>query len=93
MPLGNAAGLPYDVASQDRTLDLALRMLEEAPGPRTTVVNPLGWPGPVGWRRDYLNLAALSAEGIAERRAENERAREIAQALRDAALAGDQAAK
>ena len=93
VPLGNAAGLPYDVASQDRTLDLALRMLEEAPGPRTTVVNPLGWPGPVGWRGDYLNLAALSAEGIAERRAENERAREIAQALRDAALAGDQAAK
>jgi hypothetical protein len=92
-PLGNAAGLPYDVASQDRALELALRVLEEAPGPRTTVVNPLKWPGPAGWRRDYLNLAALSPQEIAERRAENERAREIAQNVRDAALARDQAAK
>lgn len=93
VPLGNAAGLPHDVGSQDRTLELALRILEEAAGPRTTVINPLGWRGPAGWRRDYLNLAALSAQDVAQRRAENERARAIAQALRDAALNGDQAAK
>jgi hypothetical protein len=92
VPLGNAAGLPYDVASQDQTLELALWALEEAAGPRTTVVNPIEWPA-VGWRRDYLNLAALSPQDIAERRAENERAREIAQSVRDGTLAGDQAAK
>lgn len=92
VPLGNAAGLPDDQASQDRTLELALRTLETAPGPRTTVVNPLVWPA-AGWRRDYRNLAALSPQDIAQRRAENERAREIAQAVRDAALKGDQAAK
>ncbi|MBU1378930.1 MAG: glycine reductase [Alphaproteobacteria bacterium] len=93
VPLGNAAGLPYDVVSQDRTLALALRTLEAATGPRITVRNPLVWPGPAGWRRDYLNLATLSPATIAERRAENERAREVAQAVRDATLAGDQAAK
>jgi D-proline reductase (dithiol) PrdB len=89
VPLGNAAGRPYDVAAQDQTLALALRTLEEASEPRTTVLNPLQWLGPTGWRRDYLNLAALSPQEIAGRRAENERAREIAQGVRDATLARD----
>ena len=31
-PLGNSAGKPHDVASQDQTLELALRLLESAPG-------------------------------------------------------------
>ena len=42
-PLGNSAGKPHDVASQDRTLELALRVLEAAPGPRTTMQSPLRW--------------------------------------------------
>ena len=40
-PLGNAAGRPHDPASQAATLDLALRVLETAPAPRTTVQSPL----------------------------------------------------
>src|ERR1700757_1981071 len=36
-PLGNSAGKPHDFASQDRTLELALQVLETAPGPRTTM--------------------------------------------------------
>ena len=47
-PLGNAAGPPRDVAAQDATLGLALDLLESAAGPRTTVRNPLRWPGPPG---------------------------------------------
>src|SRR5262249_27251051 len=35
-PLGNAAGRPKDPESQALTLDLALRLLEHAPGPRTS---------------------------------------------------------
>ena len=35
-PLGNSAGKPHDVGSQDQTLELALRLLETAPGPQTT---------------------------------------------------------
>ena len=88
VPLGNAAGLPYDVDSQDRTLGLALGLLEDAVGPRTTAVNPLTWPTP-GWRRDYMNLDALSPEEIARRRAENERAKAVAQGLRDRTLGGE----
>jgi D-proline reductase (dithiol) PrdB len=87
VPLGNAAGLPYDVASQDATLEAALALLESAHEPRTTVQNPVAWPTP-GWKRDYLNLDALSPEEIARRRAENDRAREVGKAMRDATLAG-----
>jgi hypothetical protein len=86
-PLGNTAGRPYDPASQAATLDLALRVLESAPGPRTTVQNPLRWPGPVSWRDDYLNLAALSPEEVARQRAANDRIKQVAQAVRDATLA------
>jgi hypothetical protein len=42
-PLGNSAGRPFDTASQDSTLALALRVLEFAPAPRTGVQNPLRW--------------------------------------------------
>ena len=86
-PLGNSAGRPYDFVSQDATLALALRLLESAPGPRTTIQNPLKWPGPASWHIDYLNLDALSAEEIARRRAANDRIKQVAQGVRDATLA------
>lgn len=86
VPLGNAAGLPNDPASQDRTLALALELLETAAAPRTTVTNPLIWPGPPGWRRDYMNLAALPPEELAARRAENDRSKAVAQSVRAGTL-------
>ena len=86
VPLGNAAGLPFDVASQDATLALALRMLDTATGPRTTVWNPLKWPGAPGWRRDYFNLAGLTAEDLARERHLNDQLKDVAQGVRDAAL-------
>ena len=86
LPLGNAAGLPHDTASQDRTLELALGLFETATEPRTTLNNPMQWPGPPGWRRDYMNLAALTPEEIAQERALNDASREIASALRDVML-------
>jgi len=85
VPLGNAAGLPGDVASQDLVLELALRLLEEAVAPRTTVQSPLVWPV-AGWKRDYMNLDVLTPGEIARRRAENEAARETAEAVRAATL-------
>ncbi len=85
VPLGNAAGLPYDVESQDDTLEWALKLLESAPGPRTTLQNPLHWPGP--WRTDYMNLDALSPEDIAQFRAENDQLKQVAHAVRNATLA------
>jgi hypothetical protein len=85
-PLGSAAGRPGDPASQDATLELALRVLESAPAARTTVQSPLRWSGPAQWRLDYMNVARLGADEIARRRAENDRIKAVAQSVRDATL-------
>ncbi len=82
-PLGNAAGLPHDGASQDRTLQMALDLLESADGPRTTMHSPLVWPGPADWREDYSNPKKLSEEEIARRRHEFDRAKAAAKAKRE----------
>lgn len=82
-PLGNAAGRPRDRASQTLTLDLALTLLERAPAPRTTVQSPLVWSSDPDWKLDYCNIERLSAEQIRRRRAEFDRQKTIAQAIRD----------
>ncbi|WP_119271745.1 glycine/sarcosine/betaine reductase selenoprotein B family protein [Taklimakanibacter deserti] len=68
-PLGNSAGRPRDEASQDFTLDLALKLLEAAPAARSTVQSPLRWSVSPEWKLDYSNIARLSPEEIARRRA------------------------
>jgi D-proline reductase (dithiol) PrdB len=83
VPLGSAAGLPFDTASQDATLALALQMLETATEPRTTVRNPLVWPGPVEWRRGYLGLEGLTPDDLARERQANDAIRAVAQTMRD----------
>ena len=91
VPLGNAAGLPFDGVSQDATLALTLELLETATGPRTTVRNPLVWPGPTGWRRGYLGLEGLTAEDLARERRANDAIKDVAQGVRDATLANEPA--
>jgi glycine/betaine/sarcosine/D-proline reductase family selenoprotein B len=77
-PLGNSAGKPHDPASQDQTLELALRVLEAAPGPCTTVQNPIRWSDSGQWKLDYLNLDRISPEELARLRAEFDRQKELA---------------
>ena len=84
-PLGNAAGRPHDVASQDASLELALRLLESAIAPQTTVQNPQRWNADGLWKNDYLNLEQIGAEELARRRAEFDREKEKARANRVAA--------
>ena len=84
-PLGNQAGRPFDVESQRQTLELALRVLESAPGPRTTVQSPLRWADDAAWKRDYNDLTQLSPEKIAERRKEFDDVKSIAKSKRDGA--------
>jgi len=86
-PLGNPTGRPHDRESQALTLELALRVLETAPGPRTTVQNPLIWSASPDWKLDFSNVAMLSAEEIARRRAEFDRNKELAKAVRDKSAA------
>jgi D-proline reductase (dithiol) PrdB len=82
-PLGNAAGRPRDPASQAYTLDLALRVLETAPAPRTTVQSPLKWSTSPDWKLDYCNIERLTAEEIMSRRAAFDAGKEHARALRE----------
>jgi D-proline reductase (dithiol) PrdB len=81
-PLGNAAGRPNDPQSQAFTLELALRILESAPAPRTSVQSPLRWSEDRNWKLDYSNIQRLSTEEIARRRAEFDRQKEIARTIR-----------
>jgi D-proline reductase (dithiol) PrdB len=77
-PLGNPAGRPHDRDSQEFTLGLALRLLAAAPAPRTTVQSPLRWSADPSWKLDYSNIARLSPDEIARRRAEFDRQKETA---------------
>ena len=88
-PLGNPAGRPNDPDSQAVTLELALRVLETAPGPRTTVQSPLRWSDNPDWKLDFSNIARLSPEEIARRRAEFDRQKEIAKTIRDKSQAAE----
>ena len=72
-PLGNAAGRPHDPESQAQTLEFALRLLESAPGPRTTMQSPLRWSESADWKLDYCNVDRVSPEELQRRRQEWER--------------------
>jgi len=83
-PLGNSAGKPHDPDSQAFTLELALRVLEAAPGPQTTVQSPLRWSDDASWKLDYNNIAQMSPEELSRRRAEFDKQKEIARGNRAA---------
>ena len=82
-PLGNAAGKPNDVKSQAFTMELALKVLESAIGPRTTVQSPLRWSDDASWKLDFSNIEQMSDEEIARRRAEFDRNKQIAKERRE----------
>ena len=86
-PLGNAAGKPNDVASQAFTINLAMQVLETAPGPRTTVQSPLRWSNDPSWKLDISNIERMSPEEITRRRAEFDKVKEVAKARREADIA------
>jgi len=84
-PLGNAAGRPNDKASQAFTLELALRLLEDATAPRTTAQSPLAWNGHRDWKLDYSNVARLAPEEITRRRTAFDAGKADAKRVRDSA--------
>ena len=83
-PLGNSAGKPHDIASQAFTLELALRLLESAPAPRTTVQSPLRWANDAAWKRDYNNIDNMSADELARRRRDFDAQKAIAKTVTSA---------
>ncbi|WOH78750.1 glycine reductase [Bradyrhizobium sp. BEA-2-5] len=82
-PLGNSAGKPHDIASQAQTLELALKLLETASGPQTTMQSPLRWSEDASWKLDYNNADTLSAEELARLRREFDAQKEVAKGLRE----------
>ncbi len=74
-PLGNAAGKPHDTASQQQTMDLALRLLESAPAARTTVQSPQRWSDDPDWKLDYSNPDRADPQELARLRAEADQAK------------------
>jgi glycine/betaine/sarcosine/D-proline reductase family selenoprotein B len=49
-PLGNPCGEPYDIKQQQDIVELALALLEDAEGPRTTVKAPFEWSKGDRWK-------------------------------------------
>ena len=84
-PLGNPGGRPHDPASQYATLRAALKLLAAAPGPMTTMQNPIRWSEDYTWKEDISNVDKLSSEEIARRRAEFDRGKEVAKQKREGA--------
>ncbi|MFM1989808.1 MAG: hypothetical protein RJA99_2765 [Pseudomonadota bacterium] len=87
VPLGNAAGLPWDRPSQDAALEAALALLEHAFAPRTTVQTPLRWTREADWKRHVLDVASLTPERLERLRAEQREIKRVAHAVRDTTLA------
>jgi D-proline reductase (dithiol) PrdB len=75
-PLGNAAGKPHDLASQQQTIELALHLLESAFAPRTTVQSAQRWSEDHQWKLDYCNPVRTDAHELERLRAQADQARE-----------------
>lgn len=64
-PLGNPCGHPWQPAMQREIVSMALRLLETATGPRTTVVAPFGWKADdPGWRERYGRVDPAERERL-----------------------------
>ena len=68
---------------QAQTLELALRLLESAAGPQTTMQSPFRWASDPAWKNDYNNVALLSTDELARRRAEFDKQKDLARGVRE----------
>ncbi len=82
-PLGNSAGKPNDPDSQVQTLALALDLLAQAPGPRTTVQSPQRWAADASWKLDFQNVERIPPNELKRRRAEFDKIKAIGQKVRN----------
>ncbi len=82
-PLGNSAGKPNDPDSQVQTLALALDLLAQAPGPRTTVQSSQRWAADASWKLDFQNVERIPPNELKRRRAEFDKIKAIGQKVRN----------
>jgi len=63
-PLGNPCGKPWDKAMQRQIVEMALELLEDATGPRTTVQTPFQWSDDPAWKEAYMKVDASNLEEL-----------------------------
>ena len=80
LPLGNPVGHPWNRDMQREVVRLALRTLETASGPRTTVQAPVEWKDDPGWRERYSRVDPAERERL--RQVGDERRRRFAEMKR-----------
>ena len=70
--------------SQAATLELALRRAGDARRPRAPPCRiPLAWSASPDWKLDFQNIAQMSPEEIARRRAEFDKQKAVAKGMRE----------
>ncbi|MDB9797216.1 hypothetical protein OAB85_00980 [Pseudomonadales bacterium] len=84
-PLGHSAGKPHDEDSQMQTLKDALKLLETATQPRTTVESNQVWSQDASWKNDFLNIERLSPMEVNALRENYKKQREAAAMLKNSA--------
>jgi hypothetical protein len=67
-PLGNPCGEPWDVAQQRAIFEQALRLLETATAPRTTVEAGYRWSGGEDWKEKVFTEERPFLSGEAKER-------------------------
>ncbi len=63
-PLGNPCGHPWRKDMQREVVGAALRLLETATGPRSTVISPFAWKEDPGWRERYGRVDPAERERL-----------------------------
>jgi len=74
-PLGNPCGHPWRPDMQRAIVEQGLRLLDSAPGPRTTVRAPFEWKDDPGWRARYNHIDPAEREALLARGEERRRQR------------------
>ena len=76
-PLGHSAGKPFDEDSQRETLRGALSLFDAAEAANKTIQSPQIWAENEDWKKDFMDVSALSEEAIAKLKQDHERTRAL----------------
>lgn len=76
-PLGHSAGKPFDEQSQQDTLRGALSLFDAATEANTTIQSPQIWAESDDWKKDFMDVSALSTDTIEKLKQDHERTRAL----------------